>query len=286
MWDYTQGGQNYHILKSKMKIREIILEEVNSEWLNGPHYVKTYRIGEYNYKVENTLHSGDVPGINVHVTDPSRRNIIIAYAYFILQEDGQDKWLESDETVVEQDYQESGIASTMYSLVRSLGFSIKGSPHQSADGREMWNAWRAKGNDKHLAEGDIVSFKTGKKVTPEPISIRQAFGSEMANSIEDLGVRFAEKPSYWEDLEGNGPYADRAVDELGLKRIQKQLGYRLNTYTTADIYGSDPRGPMTSVRHMPEESVFIIEFSNGKRYLCNKDGARTYIRNWTAIKGA
>ncbi len=137
-----------------------------------------------------------------------------------------------------------------------------------------------------ITEGDVVSFNTGKKVTPEPISMRQAFGSEMANSVEDLGVRFAEKPSYWEDLEGNGPYADRAVDELGLQRLQKQLGYRLNTYTTIDIYGSEPRSPMSDVRNMPEESVFIIKFRDGRRYLCNRDGARSYIRHWTAIKAA
>jgi len=134
-----------------------------------------------------------------------------------------------------------------------------------------------------ITEGDVVSFQTGKKVTPEPISIRQAFGSEMANSVEDLGVRFAEKPSYWEDFEGSGAYADNAVDEVKLMGIQNKLGYRLNTYTTADIYGSDPKSPQSSVKNMPEESVFIVKFSNGKRYLCNKDGARTYIRNWAII---
>jgi hypothetical protein len=139
---------------------------------------------------------------------------------------------------------------------------------------------------KHVKEGDVVSLKTGKKVVPQAVSIRQAFGSEMANSIEDMGVRFAEKPSYWEDLEDGGAYGDRAVNEVKLMGIQKQLGHRLNTYTTADIYGSDPKSPQSNVKNMPEESVFIVQFKNGKRYLCNKDGSRTYIRNWTAIKQA
>jgi hypothetical protein len=139
---------------------------------------------------------------------------------------------------------------------------------------------------KHVKEGDVVSLKTGKKVVPQAVSIRQAFGSEMSNSIEDMGVSFAEKPSYWEDLEDGGAYGDRAVDELGLQRLQKQLGYKLNVFNTSDLYGGDPKSPQSSVKNMPEESVFIVQFRNGKRYLCNKDGARTYIRNWTAIKQA
>ncbi len=139
---------------------------------------------------------------------------------------------------------------------------------------------------KHVKEGDVVSLKTGKKVVPQAVSIRQAFGSEMSNSIEDMGVSFAGKPSYWEDLEDGGAYGARAVDEVKLMSIQKQLGYRLNTYTTTDIYGTDPKSPQSNVKNMPEESVFIVQFRNGKRYLCNKDGARTYIQNWTAIKQA
>ena len=146
----TKAGAQKH--EREVQYFKHMNEEVNSEWLDGHHYAKTFRIGNYNYKVENVLHSGDVPGINVTVTDPSRKYTIIGYAYFIHHSDNNNEWLESDETIIDDHHQGMGISSTIYSLVKMLGFSVKPSAYQSHSGREMWNSWKAKGNDRHLAE--------------------------------------------------------------------------------------------------------------------------------------
>ena len=131
-----------------------------------------------------------------------------------------------------------------------------------------------------ILESNVYSLRTGKQVTPEPISMKQAFGHPIANDIEDLGIKFVEKPDYWEDLDRAAP-----VDHLTLRKAANFLrnqGMELVTYPAATIYGTTPRGPTASVRNMPEEVVFIVDV-NGKKFLANRHGARTYIRNWAPI---
>jgi hypothetical protein len=132
-------------------------------------------------------------------------------------------------------------------------------------------------------EGDVVDFKSGKKVVPQQISMRQAFGGEEENALYAIGIKFAEKPSYPEDFEGRGPYREYKVDQVALKRAERAVGHRFSEYSTRNMYGSDPSSLQSSVKHMPDDEVFIIRFGNGDRYLVSQVGARTYIRNWAKI---
>ena len=114
-----------------------------------------------------------------------------------------------------------------------------------------------------ITESNIYSLKTGRQVTPEPVSMKQAFGHPIANSIEDLGAKFVEKPDYWEDLD-SAP----GVDQLSVRRISNYLhqqGLDLTTYSARDIYGATPNGPTAKVRHMPEETVFVVDVSGNVR---------------------
>lgn len=135
-----------------------------------------------------------------------------------------------------------------------------------------------------ILESNVYSLKTGKQIVPQQVTAKQAFGNSIANEIENLGVTFVEKPDYWEDLQSDYDSA-RPVDQLTLRRITKflnQRGLDLNTYSARDIYGSTPRGPTAQVLNMPEETVFIVDV-NGQRFLVNRHGAKSYIRNWAAI---
>ena len=127
-------------------------------------------------------------------------------------------------------------------------------------------------------EGDVISMNTRKVIKPEPMSMLQAFGSDQANIINSLGISLVEKPSYWEDLKGIGD-----LNLAKLSKLLKRSGYNLKTYSTKDIYGMDPKGPQSSVLKMPPEEMFIIQFMNGNRYLVDRIGARSYIRNWAKI---
>jgi len=120
----------------------------------------------------------------------------------------------------------------------------------------------------------------------KPITMTQAFGSSGLNIIVDNGFKLLEKPGYFEDMENEeGKY--KPISEIGMKKIErefKKAGQELKTYTSKEIFGSDPRGPLQSFRHKPEEMTFIIEFSNGKRYLVDRTGASSYIRMWAYIE--
>lgn len=133
-----------------------------------------------------------------------------------------------------------------------------------------------------LQEGDVYSFKSGKQVTPELISMKQAFGHPQANKAEELGVKFVEKPDYWEDLADVKP-----VDNLTLQKVKRYLqseGESLNTYSAREIFGTDsPRGPTSRTVFIPEETMFIVIVPEFGKFLANKHGARSYIRNWAPV---
>jgi hypothetical protein len=133
-----------------------------------------------------------------------------------------------------------------------------------------------------LQENNVYSLKTGKQVKPEKVSMKQAFGHPIANSIEDLGVKFEEKPDYWEDLRDVTP-----VDDLVLRKVSKFLqseGQELNTYTAKQIFGKDdPYGPTSRTVFIPDEIIFIVNVPEFGKFLANKHGAQSYIRNWAPI---
>lgn len=60
------------------------------------------------------------------------------------------KWLESQQTEVEPEYKNQGVASTMYAYAKMLGNDVKPSPYQSDEGKDMWKSWRKSGAAKHL----------------------------------------------------------------------------------------------------------------------------------------
>lgn len=117
----------------------------------------------------------------------------------------------------------------------------------------------------------------------KPITMMQAFGSAEENALNDSGIKFYEKPNYWEDFEGNGYAAKYNISEIKLKKAEKVLG-GIKQYSAKEVYGTDmPRSPLVSVQSMPKENVCIIKFGNGDRYLVDTTQASTYIRMWAKI---
>jgi hypothetical protein len=112
----------------------------------------------------------------------------------------------------------------------------------------------------------------------------QAFGSRELVAADEVGIKLTEKPDYWEDFEGGGFAVKHNIHDVKLKKLEKTIG-KLPVYTGEQIYGMavKPRGPQAKVKMMPKESMFIVTFVDGTRYVADSTGANTYIRNWQKI---
>jgi len=138
------------------------------------------------------------------------------------------------------------------------------------------------GDAKKMFKAQVAEAKDPPK--GEKISLMQAFGSSELAALEKAGIHLIEKPSYWEDLNKR-----HAVDELKLKRIENIIGHKLKEYEGWEIYPTMhdddmPKHPQSSVAKMPKEDMFIVSFGDGsERYLCDRTGAKSYIRFWAKI---
>lgn len=167
----------------------------------------------------------------------------------------------------------------------------KGYDRFEAEGKVIYGY---KGSKKHVVStttSDVLArelvkvYNGGKASTSiKPMSMLQAFGSTDMIAADAAGVQLTEKPSYWEDFEGDGYAAKRNLTDLTLKKLENAVG-KLKVYAGKDIYGisGKPRGPQATVKEMPAETMFVVAFSDGTRYVADQTGARTYIRNWQKI---
>ena len=123
-----------------MRAKEFVSEVVNPETLGdpnhtGPLWKHEIRIGDFNYKAEHYLAlPGDIPGLVISAYDPRlpKGQQYIGKAVFVLHtEENNEQWLESEDTEVDEDYREVGVASTMYVYAKMLGNDIKPSAYQS-----------------------------------------------------------------------------------------------------------------------------------------------------------
>jgi hypothetical protein len=132
----------------------------------------------------------------------------------------------------------------------------------------------------------VIDMKTRKEAQPpKELTMLQAFGSHEMNVLHDAGIKLAEKPDDWNAFEGSGYLAAKYVHPMfTVARAEKALGGKFKVYTSKEIYGGDkPSGPLANVKTMPEEHMFIVDFGKSK-YLADRTGARTYIRNWAKIE--
>lgn len=140
-------------------------------------------------------------------------------------------------------------------------------------------------SDERLAQELVRIYNGGRASQPiKKISLTQAFGSHDLAAAHGAGIRLTEKPSYWEEFEEGGHAEGRNLDDLKLKRLEHLVG-KLREYKGADIYGTDskPRSPLSTVKMMPAEDMFIVKFGDGSRYVADQTGAQTYIRMWQKI---
>lgn len=104
-------------------------------------------------------------------------------------------------------------------------------------------------------------------------------GSEEYAKLYDMGIKFAEKPHGWDELDDQ-----KTVTQAEIDKAEKAIGVQFKVYTADKVFGSDkkPRGPMVDA-DLPEEPIVIIHFKDGTRYLVDTTMANSYIRMWAKI---
>ena len=142
MWNaWQQSGDAEHLMK----------EEINPDILN-PQFEHEQQIGDYMYTAKTHISpSGVLKYLLIKCYDD---NTLIARADFEIRIKMGQKWLESENTMVANKYQQKGIASTMYAYAKMLGNTVKPSPDQSDMGKDMWKGWKKSGDAKHLTNED------------------------------------------------------------------------------------------------------------------------------------
>lgn len=146
-------------------------------------------------------------------------------------------------------------------------------------------------SDEALARALVKAYNNDGKTDDDikPLSWAKAFGSAELGALEDAGVKITEKPGYWDDFEEGGYAAKKNITQIVMKKVEKALGKKLKVYTGDELFGEDnkdadkPRGPLVTPNFIPKESMFIVHFNDGTKYLCDLTGANTYIRNWQKI---
>jgi len=106
---------------------------------------------------------------------------------------------------------------------------------------------------------------------------------EFIDAEKEAGVRFFEKPTYFEDIKDS-------ISSSQLNDLEQIFGRKLNTYKINDIL-ADPEQPLSDLiksslkdEDRTKGSSFIVwDPEKQTRYLANTSGANKYIRMWTGI---
>lgn len=134
---------------------------------------------------------------------------------------------------------------------------------------------------KIVTEGKVYQFPD-KMPKKEKVSLDFARYDEYDeyDAAKKVGIRFAEKPDYFEYLDSDW----KAVTALDIKKLEKMIGRKLKIYPENKLFGRPTKGTSESLANKPTEQTYIVRRNNGKYYLANAAFANTYIRMWAPIQ--
>lgn len=158
---------------------------------------------------------------------------------------------------------------------------VKGALGQLIDAAEIFKAKAEAQNKQKIFVNEVPKFM--KQIKGRELKKFMGLSDEYIDAEEKGGIRFFEKPTYFEDI-------DASISSSQLNDLQEVLGRKLNTYNINDIL-ADPKQPLSDLMHqnLKDEdqikgSSFIVwDPDKEARYLANTSGANSYIRMWTGI---
>lgn len=111
-----------------------------------------------------------------------------------------------------------------------------------------------------------------------PVSMTQAFGSDIEKFFEKLGIQFAEKPNSWEQIQKQS-----SVSAAELKKAEEALGFLPQVSALQFFMDSSNPHPMSDAKsNLP--STVKLTMPNGATYIADRGGAKSYYRMWLYIR--
>lgn len=135
-------------------IQGFVAEEINSDILN-PQFRHEQQIGDYTYVAKTTTNYG--LELVVQAFDGKKE---IGKCDFEIIANEEPPRLVSNDTWVDNRYQEQGIATTMYAYAKMLGNDIVPHEIQSDAGSRMWRRWHQSKQSKHIMPKGYDPFKS------------------------------------------------------------------------------------------------------------------------------
>ena len=167
---------------------------------------QTVEMNGYSFRVKNSTNLAGRqhrPGIVVNVYDNKN---LIGWADFILYQDKKDAWLESHDTEVVEKYQNKGIATMMYAVVKSLGFDIKPSRDQSTAGKNMWRKW---GKDADHLVSEASGYIPSEKQKNDP-----RYSTALTVDVHPDSIKKNAKAFYWNTSRAGIPPTAKANGKI------------------------------------------------------------------------
>ena len=147
-----------------MRANEFVDEEINPDVQQmGFHHKQ--KIGDFFYTATTEVEPyHKTPMLIIRALDGK---IVVGKAKFYITHGDT---LTAALTTVQPQYQQQGIASTMYAYAKMLGNDIEPSKNQLAMGKKMWKSWKKSGGAKHLMK-DVAEDADGNiEIRSEPTS--------------------------------------------------------------------------------------------------------------------
>jgi predicted GNAT family acetyltransferase len=228
-----------------MRAQEFVTEAVHpdvvsKEYFNDP--TPNVRMGDFEFNARTftgAMADPNARGLQIRAYDPKRpkgQNLIGSADFVVKSNKKGNRWLESDDTEVNDEYRGQGVAAMMYAFAKSLGNDIKDSPYKSRAGGDMWHKW---GKDaRHLVgEQSIAEYKKSREEF-EGITIEMVENGHVLviNALDDWGNNVLGSVAFNigddNELDPQDLKVDKRYQGQGIARVMydyvKSLGYTIN----------------------------------------------------------
>ena len=269
-----------------MRAREFVTEAVHpdvvsKEYFNDP--TPNVRMGDFEFNARTftgAMADPNARGLQIRAYDPKRpkgQNLIGSADFVVKSNKKGNRWLESDDTEVNDEYRGQGVAAMMYAFAKSLGNDIKDSPYKSRAGGDMWHKW---GKDaRHLVgEQSIAEYKKSREEF-EGITIEMVENGHVLviNALDDWGNNVLGSVAFNigddNELDPQDLKVDKRYQGQGIARVMydyvKKLGYKIvRSWDQTDAgagFWNKHRGEDVRVWESPTQSVAERKKSRRKK---------------------
>lgn len=149
-----------------------------------------------------------------------------------------------------------------------MGIRPDGSHHQiSTTTKELANLLASAYNQGGRSQASIT-----------PVSMTQAFGSDIEQRFEELGIKFAEKPSSWQQIQSQ---ASASAAQLAAAEAHSGV---LKTVSAEEFFSKASSTNPTSDARPDLPSTVKLVMPDGNVYVADRGGARSYYRMWLYVR--